>query len=77
MKWYIHSSDKDRDKIYGHWTGEDLYYFWTSDKNLTINGAEVVDDWYDEIKDYDFVKGKWNTVEVVGHCNQLVLKGNT
>ena len=72
-----HSSDKALKKIYGDWTGENLYYFWTSAKNLTINGAAAVDDWYDEIKDYDFAKGKSKNGGVVGHFTQLVWKGST
>ena len=71
-----HSSDKDRKKLYGDWTGENLYYFWTSDSNLTLNGAAAVDSWYDEIKDYDFVKGK-SKGGVTGHFTQLVWKGST
>jgi len=72
-----HSSDKQRDKIYGDWTGENLYSFWTSEKNLTINGAAAVDSWYDEINDYDFEKGKSKNGGVVGHFTQLVWKGST
>ena len=72
-----HSSSADRDKLYGEWTGENLYYFWTSAKNVTINGAAAVDSWYDEIKDYDFVKGKSKNGGVVGHFTQLVWKGTT
>ncbi len=72
-----HSSDKDRDKIYGDWTGENLYYFWSSDKNITLNGAAAVDSWYDEIKDYDFKKGKSKNGGVVGHFTKLVWKDST
>ena len=71
-----HSSDKDRKKLYGDWTGENLYYFWTSASGVTLNGAAAVDSWYDEIKDYDFKKGK-SKGGVVGHFTQLVWKGST
>ena len=72
-----HSTHDVREKIYGDWTGENLYYFWTSDRNLTISGAEAVDSWYDEIKDYDFSKGKSKNKGVVGHFTQLVWKDST
>ena len=72
-----HSSDAALDKIYGDWTGENLYYFWTSAKGVTINGAAAVDSWYDEIKDYDFKKGKSKNGGVVGHFTQLVWKDST
>ena len=72
-----HSSTSDREKIYGDWTGENLYYFWTSVSDLTINGAAAVDSWYDEIKDYDFSSGKSKNGGVVGHFTQLVWKGTT
>ena len=72
-----HSTHDAREKIYGDWTGENLYYFWTSESNLTINGATAVDVWYDEIKDYDFKKGKSKNGGVVGHITQLVWKDST
>ena len=71
-----HSKDSDRDKIYGDWTGENLYYFWTSARDLTITGANAVDSWYDEIKDYDFAKGRSKNGGVVGHFTALVWKGS-
>ena len=71
-----HSPDEEREEIYGDWTGENLYYYWTSASDLTINGAAAVDDWYDEIKDYDFEEGK-SKGGVVGHFTQLVWKGST
>ena len=54
-----------------------VYYFWSSDKNITLNGAAAVDSWYDEIKDYDFKKGKSKNGGVVGHFTQLVWKDST
>ena len=72
-----HSSKSDREKIYGDWTGENLYSFWTSASDLTINGAAAVDSWYDEIKDYDFSSGKSKNGGVVGHFTQLAWKGTT
>ena len=72
-----HSTHDAREKIYGDWTGENLYYFWTSSSNVTINGAAAVDSWYDEIKDYDFSKGDSKNGGVVGHFTQLVWKGTS
>ena len=72
-----HSTHDAREKIYGDWTGENLYYFWSSDKNITLNGAAAVDSWYDEIKDYDFKSGKSKNGGVVGHFTQLVWRDST
>jgi len=72
-----HSTHKEREKIYGDWTGENLYYCWSSESNFPINGAKAVDSWYDEINDYDFKKGKSKNGGVVGHFTQLVWKDST
>ena len=72
-----HSAKEEREKIYGDWTGENLYYFWTSQIDLTITGAAAVDDWYDEIKDYDFQNGKSKNGGVVGHFTQVLWKDST
>jgi uncharacterized protein YkwD len=72
-----HSTKEEREKIYGDWTGENLYYFWTSQIDLTITGAAAVDDWYDEIKDYDFQNGKSKNGGVVGHFTQVLWKDST
>ena len=72
-----HSPKEKREKLYGDWTGENLYYFWSSSDGLTISGADAVDNWYDEIKDYDFKKGRSKNGNVVGHFTQLVWKGST
>ena len=72
-----HSTHDMREKIYGDWTGENLYNFWTSESNLTVTGADGVDSWYEEIFDYDFKKGDSKNGKVVGHFTQLVWKGST
>ena len=72
-----HSTKEAREKIYGDWTGENLYYCWTSDSTIELTGAAAVDSWYDEIKDYDFAKGCSKNGGVVGHFTQLVWKGST
>jgi uncharacterized protein YkwD len=72
-----HSTHDQLEKIYGDWTGENLYTYWTSVSNLTLTGADAVDSWYSEIFDYDFKKGKSKNGKVVGHFTQLVWKGTT
>ena len=72
-----HSTHDARDKIYGDYSGENLYYFYTSSRNLTVTGADAVDSWYDEIKDYDFSKGCSKNGGVVGHFTQLIWKEST
>ena len=72
-----HSKHDDRDKIYGDWTGENISTFWSRSRNLTVTGADAVDGWYDEIKDYDFSKGCSKNDEAVGHFTQLVWKEST
>ena len=72
-----HSDEKETEKIYGGWTGENLYTYWTSASNLKLTGADGVDRWYDEIKDYDFRKGDTKNGRPIGHFTQLVWKGST
>ena len=72
-----HSTHDAREKIYGDWTGENLYYYWSSESDSPINGAAAVDSWYDEIKDYDFKSGKSKNGGVVGHFTQLVWRDST
>ena len=72
-----HSPKDKRNEIYGDWTGENLYYFWSSDSNLAINGAEPIDSWYDEINDYDFSNGRSKNGGIVGHFTQLVWNDST
>ena len=72
-----HSSEKATDQIYGGWAGENLYNYWKSESNFTVTGADGVDRWYDEIKDYDFKKGDTKNGRDIGHFTQLVWKGST
>ena len=72
-----HSTDDQLDKIYGDWTGENLYTYWTSVSNLTLTGADAVDSWYKEIFDYDFKKCDTKNGKAIGHFTQLVWKGST
>ena len=56
---------------------KDIMQHSTHDASITLNGAAAVDSWYDEIKDYDFKKGKSKNGGVVGHFTQLVWKDST
>lgn len=58
-------------KYEGKWCGENLYKCWTSGGSC-YTGEEAADDWYDEIKDYDFTKGEFGMD--TGHFTQLVWK---
>ena len=71
----MHSEEEDRDKIYGGWAGENIFTYWTSGSNLKITGADAVDRWYDEIKDYDFRTCDTKNGRPVGHFTQLIWKG--
>jgi hypothetical protein len=72
-----HSTHDQLEKIYGDWTGENLYTYWTSVSNLTLTGADAVDSWYSEIFDYDFKKCDTKNGKAIGHFTQLVWKGST
>jgi uncharacterized protein YkwD len=72
-----HSTNDQLYKIYGDWTGENLYTYWTSISNLTLTGADAVDSWYKEIFDYDFKKCDTKNGKAIGHFTQLVWKGST
>ena len=72
-----HSTNDQLYKIYGDWTGENLYTYWTSVSNLTLTGADAVDSWYKEIFDYDFKKCDTKNGKAIGHFTQLVWKGST
>jgi hypothetical protein len=72
-----HSTHDQLYKIYGDWTGENLYTYWTSVSNLTLTGADAVDSWYKEIFDYDFKKCDTKNGKAIGHFTQLVWKGST
>ena len=71
----MHSPKEDRDKIYNGWAGENIFTYWTSGSNLKITGADAVDRWYDEIKDYDFRTCDTKNGRPIGHFTQLIWKG--
>lgn len=54
--------------------GENIFYKWGSGQ-ITVNGNEPVDSWYNEIKDYNFNAGKFTSG--TGHFTQVVWKGST
>ncbi|XP_054876490.1 ancylostoma secreted protein-like [Poeciliopsis prolifica] len=51
--------------------GENIFYSFNSQK-VTPQGNAAVDDWYSEIKDYDFSRPGWQ--ENTGHFTQVVWK---
>ena len=53
-KSFEHSKTEDRKCSKGS-TGENLFYSGSTGE-LEINGADAVESWYNEIKDYDFEK---------------------
>lgn len=53
----------------GKWMGENLFWSW----GMKLTGSYPVDDWYEEIKDYNFETGKSNG-GVTGHFTQVVWK---
>ena len=55
----------------GQWMGENLFWSW----NMDLTGDYPVDDWYSEIKYYNFETGKSNG-GVTGHFTQLVWKNS-
>mgnify|MGYP002627190924 CR=1 FL=1 len=72
-----HSSDTALEKIHGDWTGENIYYFWDKNFNASINGADIVDSWYDENEAYDYQSGTSKKEAVTGHFTQVVWKEST
>ena len=67
------SLEHSDNKYKGDYIGENLY--WASGmRNLT--GKDPVQDWYDEIKDYNFSTHKAKNSGVVGHFTQVVWKGS-
>ena len=72
-----HSSDAALEKIHGYWTGENIYYFWDKNFNASINGADIVDCWYEENEVYDYSSGTAINKAVTGHFTQVVWKEST
>ncbi|XP_029533577.1 Golgi-associated plant pathogenesis-related protein 1 isoform X1 [Oncorhynchus nerka] len=54
--------------------GENLYYTWNSAPN-TLTGKEAVDNWYSEIKDYNFSEPGFTSN--TSHFTQVVWKEST
>ncbi|KAI4890044.1 hypothetical protein NFI96_014715, partial [Prochilodus magdalenae] len=54
--------------------GENVYYSWSSSPQK-LTGAEAVESWYSEIKDYDFSKSGYQPK--TGHFTQVVWKATT
>jgi len=55
--------------------GENLFSSWSSDPNATVKGCQAADNWYSEIKDYNFGDSEEQLMKFfskVGHFTQLV-----
>ena len=54
--------------------GENLFKSWSSCPDATVSGDQAADDWYSEIKDYNFEDSEEQINEIggVGHFTQLV-----
>ena len=74
-----HSEYSALEQIYNDWTGsgENIHCYWTSKSNYAMTGADGVDSWYDESKDYNYSKGWSKNGRMIGHFTQLVWKGTT
>lgn len=55
--------------------GENIYMAWSSDPSKQVSGAEAVDSWYSEIKDYTF--GVEPRTLASGHFTQVIWKGSS
>ncbi|KAL2100078.1 hypothetical protein ACEWY4_004472 [Coilia grayii] len=73
QKWADHllASKKMQHSQADH--GENLYYAWSSAPKQ-IHGKEAVDNWYSEIKDYNFRKPGFQSG--TGHFTQVVWRGS-
>jgi uncharacterized protein YkwD len=65
---YTHSGTK----FHGEWMGENLFGSW----GYNLNGAFPVNDWYNEISNYDFSTGTKKNSGDIGHFTQLVWKNS-
>ena len=72
-KALIHSTTRKMKGKGNAWVGENLFCIMGS-KNIDYTCGEMSQDWYDEIKDYDFKKGGQKGDGVIGHFTQLVWK---
>ncbi|KAL0266619.1 UNVERIFIED_CONTAM: hypothetical protein PYX00_009112 [Menopon gallinae] len=55
--------------------GENLYYFYSSDPNVTATASDACDSWYSEIQYYTYSLS--NFYGVSGHFTQLIWKSTT
>ncbi|CAI9738262.1 protein PRY1 isoform X2 [Octopus vulgaris] len=60
-------------KLNGESVGENVAYKWTSDGEV-LTGQNATDNWYDEIKSYNFDQGGMSSG--TGHFTQVVWKGS-
>jgi len=59
--------------------GQNVYMSWASNGAPCVSPAEAVDEWYSEIKDYDFDRDALQNApgHITGHFTQVVWKGTT
>ncbi|CAN7988658.1 unnamed protein product, partial [Ixodes hexagonus] len=55
--------------------GENIYMAWSSDPNFRVDAKTPVDDWYNEIRSYDYAKPGFKSG--TGHFTQVVWKSST
>lgn len=57
--------------------GENLAWNWSSKGPSPVPAATPVQNWYNEIKDFNFNNPDGNNIGKVGHFTQVVWKGST
>ena len=70
---FDHSKNRNLKGHEGELVGENIYMSSSSAEAQYFTGA-MTNNWYDEIKDYDFDKGKSKNKGVVGNFTQVVWK---
>lgn len=70
---FEHSKNRNLKGHEGEWVGENIYWMGSSDEAQYSTGS-MTQNWYDEIKDYDFKTGKSKNGRMVGHFTQVVWK---
>jgi len=71
------SSDEDRYEFCGGSTGENISHLFKTNDNFTINGAKLVDFWYENIKKYDFEKSNAKGNKMIANFTQVIHKVST
>jgi uncharacterized protein YkwD len=76
QRWADHLAESCDFSLTHSGAGENLY---VAGRTATekVPGSEAVDDWYGEVKHYDFAAGQSRDGETTGHFTQLVWAGTT